>query len=177
MADGGARIRTAATAGLREAYSGSGAAAMALPVFTPPPLGGAVAVPPGALDRIFKFVQTIKSAPAYTEAIGLQLGIVGEEDGAENPLPTFTITMERGGGTCECVRIVFNKYGRDGVVIQSRRDGDWELLAIDLSSPYLDDRPLLAAGQPEVREYRLQYYEDAAASGGFTNVASVTVAP
>ena len=45
----------------------------------------------GALDRLFDFVQTIKADPNYTDAIGMQLGIVGAEDGDENPLPTFTL--------------------------------------------------------------------------------------
>ncbi len=43
--------------------------------------------------------------------------------------------------------------------------------------PYLDARPLLVAGQPETREYRLQYYEAEAPVGDFTAIASVSVAP
>jgi len=41
----------------------------------------------------------------------------------------------------------------------------------------MDERPLLVAGQPEVREYRLQYYDDAGPAGDFTPVQSVTVTP
>jgi hypothetical protein len=136
------------------------------------------AVPSGALRRIFAFVQTIKASPNYTEAIGLQLGIVGQEDAAEHPLPEFTVETERGDGSCQCVKIRFKKFGRQGVVIHSRRGGGaWEMLGIDLSSPYQDERPLLVAGQPEVREYRLQFYDDAAPVGGFTDVKTVTVTP
>lgn len=168
----------AATGAIEELLGGPGGAAFVLPVFTVPALpAGVVAVPSGALSRIANFVQMIKASPNYTEAIGLQLGIVGPEDATENPLPTFTVSVERGSG-CECVKIVFKKYGRQGVVIHSKRGGGaWEMLAIDLASPYLDERPLLAAGQPEVREYRLQYYDDAAPVGGFTDVTSVTVTP
>ena len=76
------------------------------------------------------------------------------------------------------MKVVFKKYGRQGVIIFSRRGGAaWEMLGIDLASPYNDERPLLAAGQPEVREYRLQYYDDAAPAGDFTPVQSVTVTP
>ena len=53
----------------------------------------------------------------------------------------------------------------------------WEMLGIDLESPYIDQRPLLVATQPEVREYRLQFYEDAGPSGDFTAVQSITVSP
>ncbi len=169
----------ASTSALDQLFNGAGAAPFILPVFTSPALpAGVSAVPPGALARIFAFVQTIKASPNYTEAIGLQLGIVGSEDAAEHPLPEFTVNVERGGG-CECVKIVFKKFGRQGVVIHSKRGtaGTWEMLAIDLASPYLDERQLLVTGQPEVREYRLQFYDDAAAMGGFTDVVSVNVAP
>ena len=76
----------------------------------------------GLLLRLFAFVQTIKASPNYTEAIGLQLGILGAEDAAENPLPTFTLKVERGDG-CQCVKVIFKKYGRQGVVIFSRSRG------------------------------------------------------
>lgn len=161
-------------------FDGPGGDPFVLPVFTVPALpAGVTAVPSGALRRITTFVQAIKSNPKYTEAIGLQLGIVGQEDATEHPLPEFSLKVERGGsGSCECVKVTFKKYGRQGVVIYSRRGGGaWEMLAIDLASPYLDERPLLAAGVPEVREYRLQFYDDAAPTGGFTEVASVTVTP
>lgn len=159
-------------------YSGPGGAAFVLPAFTVPALpAGVVAVPSGALDRIFAYVQVIKANPNYTEAIGLQLGIVGAEDASENPVPTFTLKVER-GESCEVVKIVFRKYGRPGVAIYCRRGGGaWELLAIDLASPYLDARPLLAPTVPETREYRLQYYEAEAPVGDFTAIASVSVAP
>jgi hypothetical protein len=168
----------AATSAIEDLLGGAGGAAAVLPPFTMPALpAGVAAVPPGLLTRIFAFVQTIKARPEYTDAIGLQLGIVGQEDAAENPLPTFTLKPERGEG-CQCVKIIFKKYGRQGVVIFSRRGGGaWEMLAIDLASPYMDERPLLVAGQPEVREYKLQFYDDAAPSGDFTDVASVSVSP
>jgi hypothetical protein len=154
------------------------AGGFALPAFTPPALPtGVTLVTAGALQRIFDFVRTIKGSPGYTEAIGLQLRIVGQEDATEHPLPEFTLKQERGDG-CQCVKVSFKKFGRQGVVIYSRRGGGaWEMLGIDLTSPYMDERPLLAAGQPEVREYRLQYYDDAAPSGDFTPVQSVSVTP
>ena len=166
------------TSALEELYSGGGGAAFVLPAFTVPALpAGVVAVPAGALDRIFGYVQGIKGHPNYTEAIGLQLGIVGAEASAENPVPTFTLKVER-GDTSEVVRVVFRKYGRPGVAIYGRRGGGaWELLAIDLNSPYLDERPLLVPAQPETRDYRLQYFEADAPVGDFTAIASVSVAP
>lgn len=168
----------ACTAALDSLYDGPGPNPFVLPTFHAPTLpAGVTAVGAGALTRIFALVGSIKLLPAYTEAIGLQLGIVGAEDSAENPVPTFTLKVER-GETSEVVRIVFRKYGRPGVAIYSRRGGGaWELLAIDLNSPYLDERPLLVPTQPEAREYRLQYYEADAPVGDFTAIAGVSVAP
>jgi len=61
----------------------------------------------------------------------------------------------------------FFRYGYAGVAIQGRRGG----------SPWFDARPLLVAAQPEVCEYRMQYYEGHAHSGDFTAVQSITVVP
>ncbi len=171
----------AGTAALDALFNGTGGGTFALPTFTSPVLPPAVGlVAPGALVRIFAFVQTIKANPHYTEAIGLQLGIIGAEDTppAGSNAPTFTLKAERLGGAQESVRISFKKAGHQGVVINSQRGGGaWEMLGIDLSSPYLDERPLLNPAQPEQRAYRLQYYDNAAPIGDFSDVSSVTVSP
>ena len=168
----------ASTSALEELFEGPGADPFVLPVFSAPALPtGVTAVGAGALQRLFGFVQVIKTSPNYTEAIGLQIGVVGAEEAAENLVPTFSLLVERGDGQ-EVVKVAFRKYGRPGVAIYGRRNGGpWELLAIDLASPYLDARPLLVPTTPETREYRLQYYEAEAPVGDFTAIASVTVAP
>jgi hypothetical protein len=166
------------TAAARDAARGAAHAPFVLPVFTPPPLPeGVVPVLAGALPRIFAFVQAIKAAKKYTETIGRQLGIIGAEAATAHPLPTFTLRVERGEAG-EWVRVSFRRFGRPGVVIWGRRGtGEWEQLAISLKSPHFDRRPLLVAGQPEVREYRLQSYEGHAPASDFTAIASATVAP
>lgn len=51
-------------------------------------------------------------------------------------------------------RIKFVKFGRDGVYIQTRRNGGaWGFVTIDTETPYLDNTPLLVANTPETREY------------------------
>ena len=178
----------AATAAIEMQFNGQSDGVYQLPVFTPPPRPGGdptatppipptVPVPAGALKRIQAFVATIKSCPRYTEAIGLQLGIVGEESTSEEEMPQFTLKVER-GGDCECVRVDFKKFGHEAVLVYCRRGGgDWEKLAVDPKSPYIDARPLLVPGQPEVREYRLQFQDDDVPNGPLTPVQSVTVAP
>jgi hypothetical protein len=168
----------AATASIEQLFSGTSAGAFVLPVFTAPALPvGVVAVTAGALDRITAFVQMIKASPNYTEAIGLQLGIVGPEESAEHPVPEFSLKVERGSG-CECVRVSFKKFGHAGVVIYCRRNGGaWEMLGIDLTSPYLDERALLVPTAPETREYRLQFFDGSGGTGDFSPTQSVSVAP
>ncbi len=178
----------AATAAVETLFYGTSPGDYLAPVFTPPmmslgdatatpPIPATVPVPAGALRRIQDFVKEIKSKPAYTNDLGLQLGIVGEEDSAEHPVPKFSLKLEDGAGDCQCVRIRFKKFGRQGVVVWSRRGGGaWEKLGIDLNSPYVDQRPLLTPGTPEVRDYRLQFYDDDAAIGDFSPTQSATVA-
>ena len=47
-----------------------------------------------------------------------------------------------------------------GTYVESRCGaGAWEFLASDTESPHEDERPLLVAGQPEVREYRMRFWD------------------
>jgi hypothetical protein len=161
---------------VEEIQMGSGAPA--LPVFTAPaPPAGVTSVPAGALLRIFDFVQDIKNAAGYTDTIGMDLGIIGAEESADHPLPKMKTKVEDGVG-CQCVRITFSKYGHMGVYMESRRNGGaWEFLGIDTESPYLDNRPLLVAGQAETREYRMRYWDKGTPNGDWTDVAKETVGP
>jgi hypothetical protein len=165
-----------ATGELETLKFGTGGTAFELPVFEPPaPPAGLTAVLPGALARIFKYVQTIKAAPGYTEGLGLLLGVVGEEDTVEHIRPEFTLKTEAGDG-CHCVKVRFKKFGHYAVAVYSKRgNGGWELLGIDTASPYEDDRPLLVAGQPEIREYKLRFWDAGEENGEWTDVASITV--
>lgn len=174
----------ACTAALATLSDEEGATPFVLPVFTAPPLPGAsgalpatVPVPAGALRRIFSMVQTIKARREYTEAMGLQLGIVGAEDATVRSTPGVTTRLEQ-GPVCQGVRFTIQHYAHEGVVLESRRGGgDWEPLAVVLSGTFVDARPLLQAGVPEVRQYRLRFYDDAAANGDYTDVIGVTVGP
>ena len=68
------------------------------------------------------------------------------------------------------------RRGHIGIYIESRRGvGPWEFLAIDTQAPYDDDRPLLVAGTPEVREYRLRFWDKGTPNGDWTPVQKVTV--
>ena len=156
----------------------SGTGAPALPVFTAPTAPAGVApVPAGALSRLFDLASVIKDAPGYTEAIGTDLGILGPENTADHPTPGVKLSVMQ-GGTCQCVKIAFTKYTHQGVYLESKRGtGTWEFIGIDTESPYMDERPLLSPGQPEVREYRLRYWDKGTPNGEWTASVKITVAP
>lgn len=143
---------------------------------TPP--AGVVPVGAGILTRLFKFVQTIKDAPLYTTVIGDELGIVGPPVPAGPDAPVFT--LELGDGPfCQCVAVQFLKGTHEGVRIDCKRGNETEFtfLANDTTRPYVDARPLLVPGQPEVRQYRLQFWDKGEAVGLWSEAATMTVGP
>ena len=150
---------------------------MVLPTFTAPALPtGVTAALPGALNRIFALIGNMKRHAAFTEAIGTDLGVIGPAE-TEKQTPRFLTELLQGSG-CQCVKLTLYKYTHMGVYIESRRGGGaWEFLAIDTESPYLDERTLLAAPQPEVREYRMRFWDKDTANCDWTDVAKVTVSP
>lgn len=161
---------------VQEIQTGTGSPA--LPTFTAPtPPAGVTAVAAGALDRLFDLVQALKDAAGYSEAIGTDLGIVGAEAAADHPVPGVKLSAMQGGG-CQCVKIAFTKYSHQGVYIESKRGaGGWEFIGVDTESPYMDERALLAAGTPEVREYRLRYWDKGTPNGEWTDLMRITVSP
>ena len=161
-----------------EALTGTSDAVITLPTFTAPALpSGVTAQKAGALTRIFTMVGKIKRDASYDEAMGSDLGIIGPVESGEHPVPKFTIEALPGVGS-QVVRIAFFKYTHMGVVIECRRNGGpWEMLGIDTTSPYMDERPLLTPGTPEVREYRMRFWDKGTPNGDWTDVAKVTVSP
>ncbi|HEY0321735.1 MAG TPA: hypothetical protein VGC66_12310 [Pyrinomonadaceae bacterium] len=156
-----------------------GATAGPLPTASAPvvPL---VTVAPGILPRLRQLIQRIKVAPGYTESIGEDLGITGEDTGSSIPetdtaKPTFKATPQPGAN----VRIDFEKRGFDGVLVESRRTGEtnWTQLGIDLYSPFVDTRPPAQPNTPEVREYRLRYYDGDEAVGQWSDIITATITP
>ncbi len=105
-----------------------------------------------SLDGITNAAAAIKTKAAYTEAIGNDLGIIGEADTFD---PNRFKTKLTATVFTDHVEIKFSKEKTDGINIYSRLKGEanWTYLALDTSSPYIDNRPLRTPGTPEVREY------------------------
>ena len=132
---------------------------------------------PGVLNRVFNLIARIKIGASYTDSIGLDLGIVGGYDTKEHVTPDYSVTTER-GAQIEQASISFTKFGHDGVSIEGRRNqGEWGFLAIAMLKPWLDTRPLLDPHLPEIREYRLRWWDKGDANGEHTAVQRVTVGP
>ena len=127
--------------------------------------------------RARALAQRIKAHPAYTVALGALLGIEGPEDSTDltTSKPTLAGTAKGGGS----VEVVFTKSKSEGVNIYSLRSGDVApaFLARDTTSPYVDTRPLLVAGKPEVRESRAIYVLGDAEIGNFSDEIVITATP
>lgn len=174
----------ACTSSLETLTIGTGNETYVFKPYTPqdlPTLPVGTTVKPGALTRTFGLVQVIKGLPPYTEDMGIDMGIVGPAappppPPGDAPVPQLTVTAVP-GDTNEVGRVKYFKYGHEYVIIEGRRGGAWEELAQSAKSPFLDTRPLLVAGQAEVREYRGRYYDKGTNSSGWSDVAKVTVGP
>ena len=98
----------------------------------------------------------------------------------------FLLLKSGSGGVVE---LDFDKSISDGVNIYAKRDGDADFvfLARDTApaapksdegwSPYIDNRPLLVATKPELREYKAVYVQNDAEIGLFSDEVVVNCAP
>lgn len=100
---------------------------------------------------LFAAVANDKANPAWTEAIGADLGEIGNEDSLDlkSQVPTLKLKQTTNGW-----EISFNLMGRfDSLDIARKRPGgNWTFLANDTSSPYVDTEP-----QVDGTEYRAVY--------------------
>ncbi|MFM2295022.1 MAG: hypothetical protein RLZZ350_1435 [Verrucomicrobiota bacterium] len=126
-------------------------------------------------DRVL--VQRAKLSPNYTDALGNNLGVIGAEDTTDltTAKPTLTATDHLAGN----IEVQFNKSISQGVDVYAKRDGDADFvfLARDTQSPYLDNRPLLQAGKPELRRYKAIYVLNDAQVGSFSDEIVVNCQP
>jgi hypothetical protein len=124
--------------------------------------------------RLRAVVRRVKSHPAYTTALGEQLGVVGPEDTTD--LNTARPTLKATSVLAGAVTIGFNKSISSGIKIWSKRGAEpaFTFLATDTTSPYVDNRANLAAG-PELRQYQAQYLDGDDPVGLVSDTLSVTV--
>lgn len=132
-----------------------------------------------AEEEVRKLARRIKAHKTYTAAIGQQLGIEGSEDTTD--LSAAKPKLAGRALPHAVVELTFNKSKSDGVNLYSQREGEnggaWTFLARDTQSPYVDNRPLLVAGKPEVRQYKAIYVRGDAELGQASDEVVVTCQP
>jgi hypothetical protein len=135
-------------------------------------------VAPGILPRLRPLLQRIQLAPGYTEAIGLNLGIVGA-DASSAPGASAKPTAKATALAAGQVQIDFSEGSFDGVQVEGRRAGEttWTGLGTDNYSPFVDTRPPAEAAKAEVREYRLRYVRLDEPVGEWSDIATATTRP
>ncbi len=148
---------------------------LAFPVLTlpqPPIAPVGVNLQTGVFIWINDLVNKIRKSPNYTEAIGIDLGIVA------SPKPPIALKgritkLEAFPGSE--VDISFVRHGAKMAIIESKRgNGDWEVLDKIAASSYEDNRPPLVAGQPEVRIYRIRLSDGKNAFGDYSDEMSIS---
>ena len=133
--------------------------------------GGSLAA---IVPRTRLMVERIKNHLGYTNAIGEDLRAVSTV-AAQDPSPKPTLKAKNLGGYQ--VQLDFSMKRHDQMEIQSRRPGETEFsqIAFDTSAPYIDGRPPLVPGQPELREFRIRFFDDNLPTGEFSDVLSISV--
>jgi hypothetical protein len=73
----------------------------------------------------------------------------------------------------------FTKYKSGGINIYCQRenDADWVLLGRATVSPFLDNRPLLQIGKPELRRYTAIYMIKDTETGQYSDDLVINCAP
>jgi hypothetical protein len=96
-----------------------------------------------------------KQMPLFTPGIAQELRVVSSTSTFDPHTfkPEFKVRIIGGE-----IRLDWIKRGVDGIHIYSRLRGQaaWTLIDTDMSSPYIDRRPLAQANVPETREYMLR---------------------
>jgi len=143
------------------------------PSIGPVPMGALAAIVARARQR----AERIKAHPAYTTAIGEDCRIIapGPPPSGGTVQPTLTAKAE----TAFQVRLTFTMSGHDVLEIYAMRgaEADFTMLALDTSSPYIDGRPPLVAGTPEVRQYKARYRDGDLPVGDWSDIISITAQP
>jgi hypothetical protein len=150
----------------------SGTAIGAMP--TTPALGvPPTAVPAGIFSRVSSLAARIKKHPAYTEAIGQDLGIIGAEQSVDPTVmkPVLNLSLQAGHPN-----IGWSKSGMDSLEIWvDRGTGTFAFLTIDTVPDYLDTFALPAAGASAVWKYKAIYRLNDEQVGQWSDVATIGV--
>jgi len=129
------------------------------------------AVPDGVLIRWRALVNHIKNHRNYDVADGIDLGIEAVETPAQQMTPTASFTTTNGF----TVKGRVFKDGHEAYVVYSRRGEEavFTKLGVFTRATFTDARPPLSPGEPESRQYQLQYVDGDEPVGEMSSTYSV----
>ena len=135
---------------------------------------GEAPVVPGIRARTRGYANVIKASPTYEASVGEDYGIVAAVAPPPGPpsiaLATALIDSE--------VALKLSKAGYPALAIDMRRDGGaFSQIGVSLTATFVDETAPLEAGQPEVREYRVQGLEGNARVGDVSATVSISTTP
>jgi hypothetical protein len=131
------------------------------------------AVAPGVVYRFTTVVNRIKAHPAYSTAIGQNLGIESLNSGTTNKDTAKPIikAILRGGK----VDLVWKKGKFSGIVIEKDSGAGYVMLDKDFQPDFTDATPLPAPGQSALWKYRASYLLKDNKVGVWSDEVSITV--
>lgn len=167
---------------LREGPIGSPAGVIpSVPVVPAPP----APVQPGIEPRTRVLVQFVKNNPFYTDTIGKDLGVIGDEQSVQRSSlkPVFRLEklstginiIWKKGTLATGVRIEKQVVSSGGIPVPApapSASASWSLLAIDTQPDYLDTTPITGAA---IWRYRLVYMIGDEQAGQWSDEASIAV--
>ena len=131
------------------------------------------AVAPGVLIRFTTMVNRVKAHPAYTTAIGQNLGIekaTTAKLNTDDAQPVLKAVM-RGGK----VNLVWKKANFSGIVIEKDSGEGFAMLDKDFSPDFIDNSVMPAQGESAIWKYRAIYLVGDDKVGLMSDVVTVTV--
>jgi hypothetical protein len=137
------------------------------PVFTNVP----EAMPEGIFMEVRNIVKRIKASSGYTESIGKDLGIVGEESTKKQSVMQPELKLMQEGGK---ITVKWKKGDSDGINIYVKRGaGDFAFFAFDAKPHYTDHTALPES--PTTWTYRAIYVKADQEIGQFSDEVSINV--
>ncbi len=130
-------------------------------------------VPAGVADRVTGLVHRIKHHPAYNDAIGHDLGIIGPEQSVDfnSVKPQVRVSLQDGRPVLR-----WKKNRLDGAeLIVDRGSGTFERLAVCTKPRFTDQAPLPSPGTGAVWKYKVIYRDNDKPVGQWSDIASVGV--
>jgi hypothetical protein len=129
------------------------------------------AMPEGVFMEIRNIVKRIKASSSYTQSIGKDLGIVGEENTKKESVMQPELKVVQEGGK---VTVKWKKGNADGINIYVKRGGgDFVFSAFDAKPHYTDNTPL--PENPTTWTYRAIYVKNDQEIGQFSDEVSINV--